>query len=110
MMTSQSTLYWEVSQKLVEKVERFAPMVGVEPTGVSIRSFKSRWGSCQPPDQITLNLKLMQVPKVYIDYVIMHELCHLKEYNHSRRFYALLNRVLPDWKEKRERLNALEVS
>jgi hypothetical protein len=41
---------------------------------------------------------------------MMHELCHLKEHNHSRRFYTLLNRVLPDWKEKRERLNALEVS
>lgn len=75
-----------------------------------IRHMKSRWGSCTPAGKIILNLKLIQVPKVYIDYVIMHELCHLKEPNHSSRFYDLLNRVMPDWFKKREQLNALEVA
>lgn len=77
---------------------------------LEIRQMTARWGSCTPEGKILLNLRLMQVPKEYIDYVVMHELCHLKEHNHSQRFYELLNRVMPDWRSKRERLNALEVS
>lgn len=75
-----------------------------------IRQMESRWGSCTSEGKVLLNLRLIQVPKLYIDYVITHELCHLKEHNHSQRFYDLLNRVLPDWREKRETLNTLEVS
>ncbi|RLC81905.1 MAG: M48 family peptidase [Chloroflexi bacterium] len=73
-----------------------------------IRVLKSRWGSCSPKGRITLNVKLIQVPKSYIDYVIFHELCHLAEPNHSPRYYELLERVLPDWRERRERLNGFE--
>jgi len=76
----------------------------------TIRQMESRWGSCTPEGKIILNLKLIQVPKLYIDYVITHELCHLKEPNHSSRFYALLDRVMPDWRSKREQLNRFEVS
>jgi len=75
---------------------------------LAIRVLKSRWGSCSPRGRITLNVKLIQVPKSYIDYVIFHELCHLAEPNHSPRFYKLLERVLPDWRERRERLNGFE--
>ncbi len=75
-----------------------------------IRQMETRWGSCTPEGKIILNLKLIQVPKVYIDYVVMHELCHLKEHHHGRRFYDLLDRVMPDWRSKREKLNAFEVS
>jgi len=77
---------------------------------LTIRQMQRRWGSCTPEGKIILNLRLIQVPKLYIDYVIMHELCHLKEHNHSHRFYALLDRVMPDWRTKREDLNTLEVS
>ncbi|MBI1877857.1 MAG: M48 family metallopeptidase [Chloroflexi bacterium] len=77
---------------------------------LEIRQMDTRWGSCTPEGKILLNLRLIQVPKEYIDYVVMHELCHLKEHNHSRRFYELLNRVMPDWRAKREQLNVLEVS
>ena len=77
---------------------------------LEIRQMNIRWGSCTPEGKIILNLRLIQVPKEYIGYVVMHELCHLKEHNHSQRFYELLNRVMPDWRAKREILNALEVS
>ncbi len=77
---------------------------------LEIRQMTARWGSCTAEGKILLNLRLIQVPKEYIDYVVMHELCHLKEHNHSPRFYELLNRVMPDWRTKREQLNALEVS
>jgi predicted metal-dependent hydrolase len=75
-----------------------------------IRELQSRWGSCTEAGTITLNLKLMQVAKPYIDYVIVHELCHLIEHNHSDRFYALLDRILPDWRERRQKLNAYDFS
>ena len=77
---------------------------------LAIRQMQFRWGSCTPEDKVILNLKLIQVPKTYIDYVVMHELCHLKEHHHGRRFYELLNRVMPDWRERREKLNTFEIS
>ena len=76
---------------------------------LAIRQMQSRWGSCTSEGKIILNLKLIQVPKTYIDYVVMHELCHLKEHHHSRRFYELLDRVMPDWRERRARLNMFEI-
>ncbi len=75
-----------------------------------IREIQARWGSCTKAGTITLNLKLMQVAKPYIDYVVVHELCHLIEHNHSKRFYTLLDRVLPDWYERRQKLNAYDFS
>jgi hypothetical protein len=71
---------------------------------------QKRWGSCSPKGHINLNLKLIQVPKTYIDYVILHELCHLKEHNHGRAYYALLDRVLPDWRDKRAALHQIELT
>jgi predicted metal-dependent hydrolase len=76
---------------------------------LSIRQMKSRWGSCTASGPIILNLTLIQVPKDLIDYVVIHELCHLKEHNHSAAFYALLERVLPDWEDRRTRLNQIEL-
>lgn len=86
------------------RVERF----GMDYPELEVRVMKSRWGSTGPGGVIRLNVKLVQVPKAYIDYVIFHELCHLAEPNHSPRYYELLDRVLPDWQERREKLNAFE--
>lgn len=86
----------------------------VEPLGISeqrpvlaIKPLLARWGSCSGSGTITLNVRLMQVSKPSIDYVIIHELCHLIEHNHSRRFYGLLDRAMPDWRERRRDLNEL---
>lgn len=76
---------------------------------LTIREMKTRWGSCTAAGHIALNPRLIQAPKDLIDYVILHELCHLKEHNHSTAFYRLLDRVLPDWSERRQKLNALEI-
>jgi predicted metal-dependent hydrolase len=81
----------------------------LDPPEFEIRPMQARWGSCTPEGKIILNLKLIQVPKLYLDYVITHELCHLKEHNHSQRFYELLDRVMPDWRERRQKLNEVEV-
>ena len=82
--------------------------VGAPYPEIAIRAMRSRWGSCSPRGRITLNVKRIKVPKAYIDYVIFHELCHLVEPNHNSRYYDLLDRVLPDWRERREKLNTFE--
>ena len=96
-----------------ERLQACFPRVeslGIAAPQLSIRAMKSRWGSCSAARRITLNLRLVQVPKHLIDYVIVHELCHLKVHNHSPDFFALLDRVLPDWRERRQALNAMDVA
>jgi predicted metal-dependent hydrolase len=83
--------------------------MGIQYPKMTIRRMKSRWGSCTAGGAILLNPILIQVPKDLIDYVVIHELCHLKEHNHSPSFYKLLERVLPDWQEQRKRLNQIEL-
>lgn len=64
---------------------------------VSIREMTTQWGSCSPSGRLTLNPNLVKASKEAIDYVILHELCHLVEHNHSEKFYRLLNQHLPNW-------------
>lgn len=95
-----------------ERLEACFPRVeklGVDYPALQVRRMKTRWGSCTAEGKILLNLELIQVSKRYIDYVIVHELCHLKEHHHGAEFYALLDRVLPDWRERRKRLNEFEL-
>lgn len=68
---------------------------------LSIRKMKRRWGSCNTRNKITLNEELVKTPTRCIDYVIMHELCHLIYRNHDHQFYTLLSRLMPDWKERK---------
>ena len=85
-----------------------AERLGAPYPEIAIRVMRTRWGSCSSPDKIALNLKLIQVPKHYIDYVVMHELCHLLERNHSPRFRELLDRAMPDWRERKRKLDEYE--
>lgn len=72
-----------------------------------IRTMKKQWGSCSPRGKLSLNPYLVKAPRVCIDYVIIHELCHLKHHNHSDGFYKLLKRQLPNWEAVKERLDNL---
>lgn len=72
---------------------------------LSIRRMSRQWGSCSPKGRISLNVALVRVPPVCIDYVLLHELAHLREHNHSLRFYRILQSHLPDWKRVKAQLD-----
>jgi predicted metal-dependent hydrolase len=74
----------------------------------SIRRMKRRWGSCTKDGAILLNLLLIQASPRCIEYVISHELCHLIHHNHDLRFFRLLDRVMPDWRERKRKLEMAE--
>ncbi len=77
---------------------------GVMPPPLVIRRMKTRWGSCTSKGKITLSLRLMQAPIALIDYVILHELCHLREMNHGAGFYRLMAEICPNWRALRAAL------
>ncbi len=81
--------------------------LGIPTPELQLRVLKNRWGSTKD-NVITLNPKLIQASEDLIDYVILHELCHLVEPNHSARFYALLRRVLPDWEARKDALEMFD--
>lgn len=81
--------------------------LGLPAPQLRVRKMRSRWGSCSRSAVITLNLELIRMPLPCIDYVITHELCHLVEFNHSPRFYALQARFIPDWKDRKRLLETL---
>ncbi|MBR9920310.1 MAG: M48 family metallopeptidase [Bacteroidetes bacterium] len=74
---------------------------------IVIRKMEKRWGSCAPSGRITLNLELIKAPKGSIEYVIVHELCHLLHPNHTRKFFDLQGSMMLDWKRWKERLEQM---
>ena len=79
---------------------------GLREPFLKIRRMKSRWGSCGRSGKITLNLRLIHLPPVCIEYIVMHELCHLKYLNHSKDFYSFLQLMMPDWRERKRVLES----
>ncbi len=94
---------------LVAKTERLAKRVGVTPQSVSVKNYKSRWGSCSVNGDITYNWHLILAPHRIIDYVVIHELCHILEHNHSPRYWAHVARLVPAWKECRNWLKQFPI-
>ena len=91
-----------------EQVRHFAPMVGVTYGRITIRNQRSRWGSCSGKGNLNFNCLLMLTPDHVIDYVVVHELCHRLEMNHSPAFWAHVERILPDYRTSREWLKEHE--
>ena len=82
-----------------ERVRHFAPLVGVTYGRITIRNQHTRWGSCSGKGNLNFNCLLMLTPAHVIDYVVVHELCHRLEMNHSAKFWSQVERVLPDYRE-----------
>lgn len=76
---------------------------------LQIRDMKTRWGSLSKGGILTLNIKLIAAPKECVEYVVVHELCHLKYPNHDKKFYRLLETRLPDWEKRKQKLENLQV-
>ena len=89
-------------KRLQEKSKRFSKVIGVEPVSVSIKDYKARWGSCSVKGDISFNWRIIIAPHAIVDYVVVHELCHLLEHNHSARFWKHVERNIPDYRERRE--------
>lgn len=93
---------------LPERLERFAKELRVRPSRVSIRGQKTRWGSCSSQGEISLNWRLVLLPSELADYILVHELCHLRHLDHSSSFWNLVATQVPDYSAKRERIAALQ--
>ena len=86
------------------RLRQLAQQVGLGPSRITVRSQKTRWGSCSTRGTISLNWRLMMIPSTLVDYVLTHELCHLQHLDHSARFWALLGKLIPDYRERRSAL------
>ena len=82
------------------KTQRYAMIMGVQPTSITIKTYKARWGSCSLSGAIQFNWKLMMAPDSVIDYVVVHELCHLLHHNHSPAFWAAVARYYPNYRNQ----------
>lgn len=89
------------------RVQYFSRLTGLNPTSIKITSAKTRFGSCSAKNGICFSLYLMQYPPEAIDYVVLHELAHIKHHNHSTAFYALIEKYIPDYKRRREMLKGI---
>ena len=113
----------ELTEKIIEKyvkdecikvftsiTEQLCPLLyeyGVKMPEIKVRKMKTRWGSCMPYKQvITLNLTLAYKPLCCTEYVVLHELCHLVHPNHSKKFYALIQKYMPDYKQRKDLLKS----
>lgn len=96
-------------QRITRRVEYFAPLVGVTYNRIFIKEQKTRWGSCSSLGNLNFNWKLILLNEELLDYVVVHELAHRKQMNHSPTFWAEVERVLPDYRERRRRLRESRV-
>lgn len=92
----------EAMRTIPPKVAHYAELIGVRYGRITIRNQRTRWGSCSAKGNLNFNCMLTQVPEPVCDYVIVHELCHRLEMNHSARFWSLVESVLPDYKARRK--------
>lgn len=82
------------------KVRYYSSVMGLEPTGVRITGARTRFGSCSPKNSLSFSCYLARYPDEAIDYVVVHELAHIREKNHGKNFYAIIESVMPDYKER----------
>ena len=93
---------------LTEKVRDYAKQMSVVPAGVKINSASTRWGSCSSKKSLNFSWRLIMAEDSVIDYVVVHELAHITEMNHSERFWSIVEGVLPDYRKSKKRLKELQ--
>ena len=99
LSTADRTRYIKIARDIfTRKVEYYARIMGVSYGRISIREQKTRWGSCSSKGNLNFNWRLILAPEEVLDYVVVHELAHCREMNHSKAFYAVIESVLPDYR------------
>ena len=91
--------------ELPGKIVRWSEKMGVAPTGFKVTAARKRYGSCSAKNSLCFSCFLMNCPEKAVELVVVHELCHIREKNHGPGFYALLERYLPDWRERKKLLS-----
>lgn len=108
-------LAWYRKRAEIKFEEYAAPLIArfnryqVKPSAIKLKDMATRWGSCTATGQILLNPRLVCAPRICIEYVILHELCHLVHRNHTKDFYELLTQEMPDWKKWKMKLERLMI-
>ena len=97
-------------QLVRQRLEYYNQFYGFQYGRVSIKNQRSRWGSCSKQGNLNFNYRLVNLPSELADYIIVHELCHLKEMNHSARFWRLVVQVMPDYLTRRQKLKKIRIN
>lgn len=97
------TRFRSIAQPLIDKFKKYK----VEPSSIELRHMPTRWGSCTPKGKIILNPELIKAPKGCIEYVIIHELCHLIHHDHTQKFIDLQSKEMPNWEKWKSKLELL---
>jgi predicted metal-dependent hydrolase len=98
----------EAARLITERADRLSLQMGIDYRRIGIRGQKTRWGSCSRKKNLSFNWKLIMAPEPVVEYVVIHELLHLKEMNHSRKFWELVARYCPGWREHKKWLKQHE--
>lgn len=91
----------KAEKKLTEKTDYFSKLIGVYPKSLTVKNYKSRWGSCSIKGDLSYNWRIILAPNHILDYVVVHELCHLLEHNHSKKYWQHVEDYFPEWKNSR---------
>lgn len=98
-------LYRQMGREyLLKQVAHYSEKMGVAPQGVKISSAKKRWGSCSGRDSLNFSWRLIMAPPRAVEYVVVHELAHIREHNHSQRFWNIVEKQMPDYRQRQELL------
>ena len=102
-MQNAKSKFQTIAQPLIYNFKKHK----VEPSSIVFRNMPTRWGSCTPKGKIILNPELIKAPKGCIEYVIIHELCHLVHHDHTQKFIDLQTKEMPDWEKWKLKLEKL---
>lgn len=107
--TMHTWVHRSMKEELTKRVEMWSTKLGYSYNNISVKDVSSHWGSCSSNKNLNFNYKLAFLPEELIDYVIVHELCHLVEMNHSPRFWQLVETWIPDYKKRRKMLKKCRI-
>jgi len=99
----------KAKEKLPKRFKHWQAITGLKPLMVRYRQLQKRWGGCSEDDEITINAEVMKLPGKVIDYIIVHELCHIVHKNHSKEFWKLVKKYLPDYQEIHDELGGMKL-